>query len=152
MLSKNARMQEKLLNSNIICWGQQILWKLLTENVLWKKTVISMLTYSTSTLHLTHRLIDGWLKLKFWQTSFMFPFLAGVCLLPSITASFCLLRFVFVFDFGFVCMFFYSFLVLFPVSMFPFSVVFVFCRPLHPAYLLVFIFVFSFIFCLIYYY
>ena len=48
--------------------------------------------------------------------------------------------------------FLYSFLVLFLVSTFPFSVVFVFCRPLHPAYLLVFIFVFSFIFCLIYYY
>ena len=40
--------------------------------------------------------MPGWLELKFWQTSFMLPFLTGVCLLPPITASFCLLRFVFV--------------------------------------------------------
>ena len=49
--------------------------------------------------------LPGWLKLKFWQTSFMFPFLTGVCLLPPIIASFCLLRFVFVFAFGFVSLF-----------------------------------------------
>ena len=68
----------------------------------------------------------------------MLPFLTGVCLLPPITASFCLLRFVFVLFLFFYVSFFGSVCLLPPITS-------GFC-------LLVFVFVFVFIFCLIYYY
>ena len=105
-----------------------------------------MFTFSTSTLHLTHRLITNNLCriicLDGWSWNFGKQVL---CFLFSLVFVFCRPL-----QPAFVC--YGLFLFYFFFSTFPFSVVFVFCRPLHPAYLLVFIFVFSFIFCLIYYY
>ena len=114
-----------------------------------------MFTFSTSTLHLTHRLITNNLCriicLDGWSWNFGKRVL---CFLFSLVFVFCRpLQPAFVCYSLFMCLllilFLYSFLVLFLVSMFPFSVVFVFCRPLHPG-VACWCFFFSLIFCLIY--
>ena len=99
-----------------------------------------MFTFSTSTLHLTHRLITNNLCriicLDGWSWNFGKQVL---CFLFSLVFVFCRPL-----QPAFVC--YGLFLFYFFFSTFPFSVVFVFCRPLHPAFVCWCLFLFSCLF------